>query len=139
MLQSEQEQTLIDVLALIYDRIPWGSMSTSKNPHDIFNHRVRAAARRSNMYEFASKLCNYFGLQSMPVEAQLKADALRPYEREVLNTISREHIPLCVRATIQAKQVRTERKIKKEESSGTIGGETMGWMDVSKDYPPSWR
>lgn len=109
MLQPETEATLIDFLAQVYSRIPWAKIRTSKNPHDIFNHRVRAAARRATLYEFTSKLCNYFGLQSLPVEAQTLLDALRPTETQVLNALSSEHIPLCVRAIMKAKELKAAK------------------------------
>jgi hypothetical protein len=113
MLQIEVEEKLVELLAVIYTRVPWGKMKTSKNPHDIFNHRVRAASRRATLYEFVSKLCNYFGLQSLPLEAQSLVDELGPYEDEILNTLSREHIPFCVRAIARAKEM---KKAKKEVS-----------------------
>ncbi len=111
MLQNEDEQALVEFLAIIYGRVPWGKMRTSKNPHDIFNHRVRAAARRGTIYQFGSKLCNYFGLQTLPPEAQILLDALRPAEAQVLNALASEHIPFCVRGIIRAKEL---KKIKKE-------------------------
>uniref|UniRef100_A0A7C5T0H4 Uncharacterized protein n=1 Tax=Thermocrinis ruber TaxID=75906 RepID=A0A7C5T0H4_9AQUI len=114
MLPSDVEEKLVELLAVIYAKIPWGKMKTSKNPHDIFNHRVRAASRRANLYEFVSKLCNYFGLQSLPLSAQALVDELRPYEEEILNALSREHIPLCVRAILRAKEI----KKKKEDKDG---------------------
>jgi hypothetical protein len=54
MLPIEVEEKLVELLAIIYARVPWGKMKTSKNPHDIFNHRVRAASRRATLYEFVS-------------------------------------------------------------------------------------
>ena len=106
MLQSKDEENLINFLALVYKRIPWKKMHTSKNPHDIFNHRVRAAARRGTLYQFASKLCNYFGLQTLPLEAQKLLDKLRPVQVDILNTLSIEHIPFCVRAIMRAKELK---------------------------------
>ncbi len=106
MLQSEHEAILVEFLAIIYNRIPWGKIKTSKNPHDIFNHRVRAASRRATLYEFVSKLCNYFGLQTIPIEAQELLEKLRPFEAQVLNALSSEHIPFCVRAIIRAKELK---------------------------------
>jgi len=110
MLKVNDEAILEDFLGMIYGRILWGKMRTSKNPHDIFNHRVRSAARRPTIYAFASKLCNYFGLQTLPVEAQKLLDKLRPIEIEVLNTLSREHIPICVRAIMRFHQIKDEIK-----------------------------
>ncbi len=114
MLPTEVEEKVVDLLAVIYARVPWGKMRTSKNPHDIFNHRVRAASRRATLYEFVSKLCNYFGLQSLPLEAQFLVDKLRPYEEEILNTLSREHIPFCVRAILRAREMKKARRDTKD-------------------------
>jgi len=115
MLQIEQEDLLVNFLAYIYKRVPWGKMRTSKNPYDIFNHRVRSAARRGTLYQFSSKLCNYFGLQTLPFQAQKLLDEMRPFETEVLNTLSTEHIPFCVRGIMKAKQMREEEKLKKQK------------------------
>lgn len=112
MLQSRDEEKLIELLALIYCKIDWRAMKTSKNPHDIFNHRVRAAARRATLYEFVSALCNYFGLQSTQTEVQQLVDELRCVETDVLNTLSREHIPICMRAIIKAKELKQQSKTK---------------------------
>ncbi|MCX7880839.1 MAG: hypothetical protein N2517_09295 [Ignavibacteria bacterium] len=106
----EEEQKLIELLAVIYSKVPWGKMRTSKNPHDIFNHRVRAAARREGIYAFASKLCNYFGLQSLPEEVIPILEYLRGNETEVLNRLSSEHIPYCVRAIVLAKSRKSEKQ-----------------------------
>lgn len=114
MLRTEQEEALVNFLSIVYSSVPWSKMKTSKNVHDIFNHRVRAAARRETIYQFTSKLCNYFGLQSLPHEAQVFLDELRPCETEVLNVLSREHIPYCVRAIILAKE-RKEKVLKRVE------------------------
>jgi hypothetical protein len=110
MLPIEVEEKVVELLAVIYARVPWNRMRTSKNPHDIFNHRVRAASRRATLYEFVSKLCNYFGLQSLPTEAQTLVDELRPYEEKILNALSREHIPFCVRAILRAKEMKKNKK-----------------------------
>lgn len=116
------ENDLIEFLAYIYYRVPWGKMKTSKNPHDIFNHRVRAAARRGTVYEFSSKLCNYFGLQSLPQQALPYLENMRARETEILNILSREHIPYCVRAIARSKILREEikksRKIKDKNKGG---------------------
>jgi hypothetical protein len=109
-LNEAQEKALVEFLAIVYGRIPWGKMRTSKNPHDIFNHRVRAATRRATLYGFASKLCNYFGLQTLPLEAQALLDLLRPEEQRILSTLSSEHIPWCVRGIIRSKEMKLKNK-----------------------------
>lgn len=107
---KNMEDMIVYFLAIIYSNISWRKIKTNKNAHDVFNHRVRAASRRGTLYEFASRLCNYFGMQSIPFEAQELLELLRPYEREVLNLLQREHIPYCVRAIIKAKEIKKEKK-----------------------------
>lgn len=109
MLQ-DQENKLVELLASIYNTVPWAKMKTSKNPHDIFNHRVRAASRRSTLYEAVSKLANYFGLQSLPAEAMPLIEALRPIEREVLNKLYTEHIAMSMLGIMRAKEVKSSKR-----------------------------
>jgi len=106
------EDTLVDLLAVVYSKINWHSMKTSKNPHDIFNHRVRSASRRGTIYAFASKLCNYFGLQTLPGESIGLVEDLRKDEVYVLTRLYSEHIPFCVRAIIKGKEIKSSRKSK---------------------------
>jgi len=107
MLNSEKiEKDLVELLAIIYNRVPWGKMNTRHNTHDIFNHRVRAASRRENLFQFVSKLCNYFGLQSLPADSIPVIERLRQNEEYVLNKVYDEHIPLCVMAFVRAKELK---------------------------------
>ncbi len=92
----------------MYRAVPWGKMRTRKNPHDIFNHRVRAAASRLSLYEAVSKLCNAFGLQSLPPRAVALCRELKAEERTILNRLRTEHIPLCMLAVMQAKEMKQE-------------------------------
>ena len=107
---SNHEQVLVELLAIIYNRIPWSKMRTRHNAHDIFNHRVRAASRRENLFQFVSKLCNYFGLQSLPEETLPLIEELRQDEEAVLDKLYDEHIPICVMAIARAKELRTQKK-----------------------------
>jgi len=112
-----QEEKIIELLAIIYNAVDWGKMRTSKNPYDIFNHRVRAASRRATLFEAVSKLANYFGLQSLPEEAIRIANELREYERETLNKLYTEHVPMSMLAIMRAKEIREERKKNKNQIS----------------------
>ena len=107
--EKEIEDKTVELLAIVYNTINWGKMCTSKNPHDIFNHRVRAASRRATLFEAVSKLANYFGLQSLPTEAIRLTQELRPYERIVLNKMYMEHIPMSMMAIMRAKERRKNK------------------------------
>lgn len=102
--EKQIEDKTVELLAVVYNSINWSKMRTSKNPHDIFNHRVRAASRRATLFEAISKLANYFGLQSLPAEAINITQELRPYERIVLNKMYMEHIPISMLAIMRAKE-----------------------------------
>jgi len=108
--EKEIEEKTVELLAIVYNTINWGKMHTSKNPHDVFNHRVRAASRRATLFEAISKLANYFGLQSLPTEAIQLTQELRPYERVVLNKMYMEHIPMSMMAIMRAKERRRKNK-----------------------------
>ena len=107
--EKEIEDKTVELLAIVYNTINWGKMRTSKNLHDIFNHRVRAASRRATLFEAVSKLANYFGLQSLPTEAIRLTQELRPYERIVLNKMYMEHIPMSMMAIMRAKERRKNK------------------------------
>jgi len=107
--EKQIEDKTVELLAVVYNSINWSKMRTSKNPHDIFNHRVRAASRRATLFEAVSKLANYFGLQSLPTEAIRLTQELRPYERIVLNKMYMEHIPISMMAIMRAKERRKNK------------------------------
>lgn len=109
-LDQEMERLIITFLSYVYAAIPWGKMRTAKNPWDIFNHRVRAAARQGSLYAFASRLANYFGLQHLSPEAINILDLMREDEVRVLNAIYTEHIPLCMLAIMEAKKRKQKNK-----------------------------
>lgn len=114
-LSQKQEQDVTELLALIYNRVAWAKIK-SRNPHDVFNHRLRAATSTANLNRFISKLGNYFGLQSMPVEIMEIIKRLRSAEQQVLNTLRMEHIAYTMLAVMRAKELREERKAKKDET-----------------------
>ncbi len=118
-MSQEDEDRIIEMLALIYNAVDWKKMKTAKNPHDIFNHRVRAASRRGTIFEAVSKLANYFGLQSLPTGAIRIAQQLRPIEQEVLNKLYAEHIPMSMLAIMRAKEMRDERRKLRDENNNS--------------------
>lgn len=110
MYSKELEDKITDMLAYVYAAVPWGKMKTSKNAYDIFNHRVRAACRKATLQEMISKLANYFGLQQINIEVIEIVDSLRENETEVLNIIYKEHIPICMKAIMKAKEIKKQKK-----------------------------
>jgi len=104
-LSETEVEKLERLLAHIYRAIDWRRIRTSKSRYDIWNHRVRAAAKRATLAEFASKLCNFFGIQSLPAQAIEIIDELKPRERACLAYISRNHIHIATKSAVQWKQL----------------------------------
>jgi len=106
--ESEIEQ-LTRLLAHIYRAIDWRRIRTTKSRHDIWNHRVRAAAKRPTLAEFASRLCNFFGVQSLPLAAIALIETLQPHEHACLNYIDRNHIYIATKSAIMWRQLTEEQ------------------------------
>ena len=106
--ESEIEQ-LTRLLAHIYRSIDWRRIRTSKSRYDIWNHRVRAAAKRPTLAEFASRLCNFFGVQSLPLAAIALIETLQPHEHACLNYINRNHIYIATKSAIMWRQLTEEQ------------------------------
>ncbi len=109
MLTDEQEAQLIDLLGLVYGSVRWRKMG-AKNPWDVWNHRIRAAATRPTLDAFISRLSNQLGLQSLPVDAIPLLDALRPVQDAALELVYREHIPVAMRAVLASRERTARRK-----------------------------
>ena len=109
-MSQQLKESVIIMLAHIYNSIPWGKMKTRHNPWDIFNHRVRAASRRATLGQFISKLCNYFGLQQAPPDAIAQIEKLQGQETEALNLIYSEHIYISMQAILKAKEWKKQKK-----------------------------
>jgi hypothetical protein len=116
-LTETQIEQLARLLAYIYRTIDWRRIRTSKSRYDIWNHRVRAAAKRPTLTEFASRLCNFFGVQSLPPEAITLIEALQPHERACLNYIDRNHIYLATKSAVLWKQL-TQSEVQNENRHG---------------------
>lgn len=109
MLIPEIEERFTDLLAHIYCSIRWNKINTRHNAWDIWNHRVRAASTRGTLGEFVSRLCNHFGLQSLPEDAALLVEFLTPHQGALLDLTYREHIPVAMRAVTRAKAWKKDR------------------------------
>jgi hypothetical protein len=91
------------MLAHVYRSVPWHKMRTRHRSMDFWNHRVRAARGGAmTVRRYLSRLCSYFGLQSLPPEAVALALELEPYAYDVLELIFQEHIPISVHARVIA-------------------------------------
>lgn len=108
-LSPDEEQALVALLGIVYDAVRWGRMRV-RNPWDVWNHRLRAAATRPTLDGFVSRLCNQLGLQSLPPEAVPLLDQLRPVEMLCLETVYAHHVPIAMRAILAAQDHRAARK-----------------------------
>lgn len=113
---DDVRERYIDLLALVYGSVPWGSIHTRHNAWDIWNHRVRFAATRATLGEMLSRLANQFGLQSLPEEAIRLATELQAHETDLLILTCQEHIPIAMAAALRARDNRQNRRDPAQES-----------------------
>lgn len=104
------------MLALIAVRVDWKKIK-SKNPVDVWNHRIRAATSCRDMDEFASKLCNYFGLQSVSEEALPLLEMLDANRDEVLDYLRTRHIAIGTISYCERKKLWRKSESKEESQS----------------------
>lgn len=135
--EEQVEGKIVELLAFVYNSVNWKKLHIGKNVYDVFNHRVRAASRRATLFEAISKLANYFGVQSLPMEAIALLQELRPYERLVLNKMYTEHIPISMMAIMRAKEKRkTKDKTQKlmfEEVNSSIVNDKQGGVSDDEE------
>jgi len=102
---DEALEAFVRVLAYVYASINWRRIKV-KSPHDVWNHRVRAAVTRATVDEAIARLCNYFSIQSLPPAAVLMLKNVRELSDEVLDIVSRQHITYAMEAVILAQTLR---------------------------------
>lgn len=132
--EEQVEGKIVELLAFVYNSVNWKKLHIGKNVYDVFNHRIRAASRRATLFEAISKLANYFGVQSLPMEAIALLQELRPYERLVLNKMYTEHIPISMMAIMRAKEKRktkdkTQKLMFEEVNSSIVNDKQGGVVD----------
>jgi len=99
------------VLAYIYASINWKKTKIRPDRRvPTWNHRIRQSVTRNTIDEAVSKLCNYFGLQALPIEAIALLDKVRPYAYDVQDIVYREHITYGVQSAVAAEQLRRPRR-----------------------------
>jgi hypothetical protein len=111
MLPQEKKDKLIVLLAHIYNAVPWAKMR-GRYSVDVFSHRVVACATRRTLPEAISKLCGFFGLQSIPPEALRLVEELKGDEREILAELYSSGVYYATAAAIKAKEFRLTKTIK---------------------------
>ena len=104
------------LLATIASRIDWKKLS-SRNPIDVWNHRIRAATSCRDMAEFCSKLCNYFGLQSIQQDALPLIERLDEDRDAVLDYVRSRHIQVGTLSYCERKNPWGKNESKEESQS----------------------
>ena len=99
---------IADLLSAVYRKVNWRRMK-NRNPHDVFQHRVKFAACKSNVLEFLDKLCQGLGIQSIKYDPD-KILNLKEKNREVMYALRHESIYLVVKATALAREYKLARK-----------------------------
>lgn len=108
--------TLIALLATIAARVDWKKLR-SKNPVDVWNHRIRAATSCRDISEFTSKLCNYFGLQSLPESTIALIEELESTRDDVLEYVRSRHIAVGTISYSERVKLWKKRESKEESQS----------------------
>lgn len=114
MSPEEINNKLAEMLSIIYLAIPFKKFKAIKSIHDVFNHRVRSASRKQNLEQFVSKLCNYFGIQSLPNEVVNIINTLKPVENIALKQIYLEHIYICALCYLKVENKRKKGEINED-------------------------
>lgn len=112
-----------ELLAHVYTK---ASPQLAKSRHsawDVFNHRVRFSAGSGTLGQFLSRLCNVWGIQSLPLVAIDIQNALEPRTDAVLRYIHTEHIVPCMEAIRIAQQWREQRNASRENAGSADGAE----------------
>ncbi len=109
-LSEEQRDLVSQLLAHIYMKAGKQLARSRHSAHDVFNHRVRFHANKPTLGQFASKLSNNWGIQSLPVDVLPIIEALEPVQKAVLRYLRVEHIPACMRAIALVQDWREQRK-----------------------------
>lgn len=104
------EADLVEFLARIYAAVPWRKIRTSKPRWDIWDHRLRQAATRGSLAEFASKLCNHLELQALPAPALELFPRLEAQGQAVLDHIYRAHSVVAALSAARAEEIWEARK-----------------------------
>jgi len=105
MLEPEDKQILIDVLAAIFMAADWSKVRGRK-PVDVFSHRVIASATRPTLREALSKLCNFLNLQSIPDAALPGLKHLEEKEAAILEELYHSGVYYASLASMRAKELK---------------------------------
>ena len=108
---NEALEAFTRVLAYIYASINWKKTKIRPDRRvPTWNHRIRQSVTRNTIDEAVSRLCNYFGLQALPMEAIMLLDKVRPFAYDVQDIVYREHIIYGVQSAAAAEQLRRPRR-----------------------------
>ena len=82
----ELEEAIVELLATIYRRANWRQVARGRDPLDVFQHRVLAAAYQPDLKRFIEKLCRGLGIQGVRIDERLLA-RLRESEELVMEEL----------------------------------------------------
>ena len=96
----QYEDKLVELLAAAYVRVRWSQMK-GRMPYDVFQHRLKVAARKPTIPEALDKLCHGLSLQSVSVPPELVED-LDVHREEVLHMMRTRSVLLTLKAAQKA-------------------------------------
>jgi len=104
------EDDLVTILGSIYRKVQWQKMG-SKNPWDIFNHRIQFSANEATIPQMIERLCNHLSLQAPVYSEQSEqfveaVDRCRQVEKEAMHMVRTRTKLLTLLAARYAKVVK---------------------------------
>jgi len=110
--EEEILDALAQLLSIVYRRVDWRRMG-ARNPHDVFQHRVKAAAGQPSLSRAVDYLCERLGVQSLKLsnaERETFRELNRDHSPECLDALAHESILLVAEATARARKYKEQRR-----------------------------
>ena len=88
---NQVEEALVELLYRIKRKVDWSKFKGLSHA-DVFQHRVKFSAYEPSIKRFVEKLCNKFGIQSIPSDLVEIIDFLEKHRDEALDLLRNESI-----------------------------------------------
>ncbi len=98
-------EAIARLLATIYLRANWKQIARGRDPLDVFQHRVLAAAYQPTLKQFIEKLCRGLGIQGVRIDDELLG-FLEEHEERVLEELRSSSVYYVARAYNMVRQQR---------------------------------
>jgi len=111
------EERWVRVLASVYAQVDWRRLRGRRRPLDVFEHRLEYAKYEADVPSVLQRLANSLSLQGFSADVD-DIEYLRAREAEALEVLRRWTKLLALKASIEARKLKTARKAEREEGGG---------------------